>query len=531
MLSMKKFNIIRLIPYKLLSCLLILCFFATNLSHADTLRQAREAMLGQVEEALAQEAIIATLAQASEIGSKLSTLGHDIRSCIPTVQGFAPLLMENLEPCNQPELISTIARIQAVSLEHAKGVENITNTFATKQEVQDLDLANRMISEAPTAIAALLIPDSVLDIAMAIELPDHPDLKREDAEEALGYIRQGLLVFNRLLHDFLDEVREPVSLNINDIVQSDTTHAIGHDRVAVTYDLATQLPHILAFPGDVTAIYSNLIKNAIEAIQDKGEVSVRTWVEDGMVCLSIADTGSGIAPGDIPEIFDKGKTMGREEGTGLGLHIAKSNVERYKGTIEVASLAACNQEIWSLARYTATEETREFYDHFLPILREYRRLISDLIDELEASDVVNWDKIDSSIAAATTLVDSMREWQETVEEPSEYFIRQFFINGGVGQSTMGGVNMVLGPASMARSIDEKDIYNLRFSIAMLDGSIELLRRHIEGFDTASGATFTIRLPIAPEAPHRKEVDDLSLPRPAQEDEPDPAQDRAHHTGA
>jgi heavy metal sensor kinase len=88
----------------------------------------------------------------------------------------------------------------------------------------------------------------------------------------------------------------------------------------------------------------NLLTNAVKYTPPGGRVRVRLETEDGRVALTVADTGIGIAPGDLPHIFDRfwradmARTRtGERAGVGLGLAICKWIAEAHGGSIEVQS--------------------------------------------------------------------------------------------------------------------------------------------------------------------------------------------------
>jgi heavy metal sensor kinase len=87
-------------------------------------------------------------------------------------------------------------------------------------------------------------------------------------------------------------------------------------------------------------VVTNLLANAIEYNKPGGEVRLKLEQRDGLAVLAVADTGQGIAAGDLPHVFerfyraDKSRTGGH---TGLGLAIAKAIVEAHGGTMEVSS--------------------------------------------------------------------------------------------------------------------------------------------------------------------------------------------------
>ena len=91
----------------------------------------------------------------------------------------------------------------------------------------------------------------------------------------------------------------------------------------------------------IRRVVMNLLSNALK-FTEQGSITVSAQLVDGWIELSVADTGSGIPPEDLPHIFDEfrqveGQEGAQQEGTGLGLSIAKKSVELLGGMIEVES--------------------------------------------------------------------------------------------------------------------------------------------------------------------------------------------------
>ena len=99
------------------------------------------------------------------------------------------------------------------------------------------------------------------------------------------------------------------------------------------------LPQVHAFPGKLNQVFMNLLINAGQAITAKGDIFVRTFVEEGNIVIEIEDTGSGIDSENITQIFTPfytSKPIG--EGTGLGLSISHQIIEQHNGKIKVKSV-------------------------------------------------------------------------------------------------------------------------------------------------------------------------------------------------
>ncbi len=108
--------------------------------------------------------------------------------------------------------------------------------------------------------------------------------------------------------------------------------------VTVVREYGRDLPHICAYGGELNQIWTNLIANAIEAMQGKGELRVRTARELDRVLVEIGDNGPGIPADVLPHIFDPFfTTKGVGEGTGLGLDTVCRIIRSHHGEIRVVS--------------------------------------------------------------------------------------------------------------------------------------------------------------------------------------------------
>ncbi len=110
------------------------------------------------------------------------------------------------------------------------------------------------------------------------------------------------------------------------------------DQVGLKFEQQTDLPEILCYPAHLGQVFYNLILNGAQAIAGAGEVSIYTEKLGEEICVSIRDTGAGIAESDLPRIFDHFFTT-REvgQGVGLGLTVINDIIKAHGGRIEVTS--------------------------------------------------------------------------------------------------------------------------------------------------------------------------------------------------
>jgi signal transduction histidine kinase len=125
----------------------------------------------------------------------------------------------------------------------------------------------------------------------------------------------------------------------------DTTLVMLGNRlrgVTVVRDYGTDVPMIDAYAGELNQVWTNLIDNAVDAMEGRGTLRVATRVEGGKVVIEIGDTGPGMPPQVLARAFEAfytTKEVGK--GTGLGLDIARRIVvERHGGKISIDSGAA-----------------------------------------------------------------------------------------------------------------------------------------------------------------------------------------------
>ena len=99
-----------------------------------------------------------------------------------------------------------------------------------------------------------------------------------------------------------------------------------------------ELPHILCYPQQLNQVFMNILVNAGQAIEEKGEIDIKTFVAGEHLYVEVRDTGTGIPDDVLPRLFDPFfTTKPAGKGTGLGLSIAYEIIDRHDGTIEVTS--------------------------------------------------------------------------------------------------------------------------------------------------------------------------------------------------
>jgi two-component system sensor histidine kinase TtrS len=170
------------------------------------------------------------------------------------------------------------------------------------------------------------------------------DFVLEDLERLIGESSDGMARISKIVCDLKIFSRpdgaERVPLAINAAVESTLTIAWNElkYKASVEQELQEELPMVVCNPGQINQVILNILVNAAQAIVDHGVITVRTWSDGAFVCLSVTDTGGGIAPEHMNRLFDPFFTTKEPgKGTGLGLSISYDIIKKHNGSITVST--------------------------------------------------------------------------------------------------------------------------------------------------------------------------------------------------
>jgi len=165
---------------------------------------------------------------------------------------------------------------------------------------------------------------------------------REDLQVALTEADRMAALISRLRETYRPASAEQFryeSLNaiIEEVQKLIATH-LRHNNVHFSFEAEPRLPKVPGLRDQLKQVILNLCLNAVEAMPQGGELSLRTehLSKQGEVLVTIRDTGAGIDPVDLRNIFEPFFTT-KEGGTGLGLFITHEIIQRHQGRVEVES--------------------------------------------------------------------------------------------------------------------------------------------------------------------------------------------------
>ena len=201
------------------------------------------------------------------------------------------------------------------------------------------------------ALAAADVDTSWCERTAAPLAPEHLDpaftwvASALSARALLGEIKDSTSRISALVNDFKSYSQlDRASVQTIDVTKGldDTLvmlkHKIG-DGVTVRREYGADVPQIEAFPAELNQVWTNLIANALDAVDGDGVIRISTRAEPEFVVVEIGDTGPGM-PAEVQarafEPFFTTKDVGK--GTGLGLDISRRIIaERHRGQIVIAS--------------------------------------------------------------------------------------------------------------------------------------------------------------------------------------------------
>ncbi len=236
--------------------------------------------------------------------------------------------------------------------------KKIDDTVLSKTEKQLLKQNETLISTIETKSAELVKSERLATIGtmasrIAHDLKNpltimqtYSDILSPEILSKLDYadrekwlrMQNSILDMNRIIEDVLDFART------SEIKKKPTSFLrilrLALNNVKSSYSIAIHLPEKdLSLNCDsrkMEGVMSNLLNNAVHAVDGQGEIEVTTSVDSKFMIIQVKDSGNGISNENLNKIFEPMFTT-KKTGTGLGLVICKSIVEQHGGDISVSN--------------------------------------------------------------------------------------------------------------------------------------------------------------------------------------------------
>jgi signal transduction histidine kinase len=243
---------------------------------------------------------------------------------LPVGITYAPLLS------SEGTLLNTIATVRDIT--HFRELEEIKSTFVS------------VISHE------LKTPVALIKGYVATLRRDDASWNQEVVKDSLQVIEEEADRLAVMIENLLDATRLQaggLKLNLTDLFLGALAHRIVErfrtqsDRHTFVVDFPDAYPSILGDEDRLTQVFSNLISNAIKYSPEGGEIRISGQERPDELVICVSDQGPGIAPGDLPYIFDRfyraSDASRTTKGAGLGLYLTRALIEAHGGHIWVDS--------------------------------------------------------------------------------------------------------------------------------------------------------------------------------------------------
>lgn len=248
----------------------------------------------------ASHAMVLQQEKLASLGQLAAGVAHEINN--PT--GF---MISNLNTLNKYiEKIIKFNDVQKSAIE-SSNMEDIIETVEKKRKELKIDYVLKDIK--PLISESLNGGDRIKKIVQDLKIFARQDDEKGDYADINKCIESSLnMVWNELKYKC--EVKKELN------------------SIGMTY----------CYPQQLNQVFMNILINASQAIEDHGEIIIKTWQEGDSIFISISDTGSGIAKENIDKVFDPFFTTKEAgKGTGIGMNISYNIIKKHNGDITIMS--------------------------------------------------------------------------------------------------------------------------------------------------------------------------------------------------
>ncbi len=171
-----------------------------------------------------------------------------------------------------------------------------------------------------------------------MEAPENEGI-RENLKIVVDQCERAKGIIQRLLMFSKPSRGEMHTVNINETIDfmiNLVEHSFTLSDITIVKNFAKDLPSVKVDGKQIEEVFMNLLRNAAEAIGEKGTITISTAENDDKIQIDFTDTGLGISQDDIEKIFEPFFTT-KEKGTGLGLSVCFGIIKAHGGDIKYKS--------------------------------------------------------------------------------------------------------------------------------------------------------------------------------------------------
>ncbi|MCP4687530.1 MAG: GAF domain-containing protein [Desulfobacterales bacterium] len=322
--------------------------------------QVNERLEQTLEELKQSQVQLIQSEKMAALGQLIAGIAHEINTPLGVIRGSCGNISRSLEKTlvRLPEFLRLLSGETLESffvlLERAIGnQEKLTTREARKKRRALTSRLKESRIDSADSLADTLVDIGVYeDVEPFLQLLEEPDapgmvqaahqlsgLEKNSRNISTAVERASKIVFALKKFSHHDHTGEKIK---SDIVEGlETVLTLYYNQIKQGVEIIknfTEVPRIPCYPDELNQIWTNLIHNALQAMEHKGRIEIRTAQRDEHVVVSVSDDGPGIPEEIQDRIFQPFfTTRAAGEGSGLGLDICSKIMEKHQGRIEFDS--------------------------------------------------------------------------------------------------------------------------------------------------------------------------------------------------
>jgi C4-dicarboxylate-specific signal transduction histidine kinase len=310
---------------------------ALQTTQAELIQSEKMAILGQLVAGIAHEINTPLGAIRASIGNITSALDASVQQLPKLFQILSAeelanffLLLDQAKP-HQPLSFREERQLRR-TLKQALVERSVVNSDAIADSLSKMGIQ----PEIDQIMSLLRLENNLFVIETAYQLSI---VQNNSHNIVIAVERAAKIVFALKSYARHDTSGQMIEASVIDSI--DTTLMLYHNHLKRGVEVQkayAQIPKILCYPEELTQVWANLIHNALQAMEYRGNLKIAVFEQEQNIIVSITDSGSGVPPEIAQRIFDPFfTTKPTGEGTGLGLDIVRRIVSKHHGKVELNS--------------------------------------------------------------------------------------------------------------------------------------------------------------------------------------------------
>jgi two-component system, NtrC family, sensor kinase len=326
-----------------------------------SLQEKNQNLQNTLEELKATQTQLIQSEKMAALGHLIAGIAHEIntplgaiRSSINNIQDFfqhelerSPQFFQNLSSLEKKQIITLLKQANSqqntLSTREKRQIKKNLITQLNQEAIADIDnIADVIVDLGLSESLSIIIPLLKTDVGNEIfnQIYYFFSLQKSANTIEIATNKAAKIVFALKTHARHDSTE---TKSYADLIQGiETVLTLYQNQIKYGVEIIKNyqpLPQILCYPDELNQVWTNLIHNALQAMNYQGELIIDTSCNQAEIEIKITDNGKGISEDILPKIFQPFfTTKPPGEGSGLGLDIVKKIIDKHQATITVSSI-------------------------------------------------------------------------------------------------------------------------------------------------------------------------------------------------